>query len=186
MDGDKFCTACGCELPEDATFCPECGANLDAKTPCDPYAIGHMSKKKLTVAPLILIYGIFALIFGMISLIDSVMLTEDAYNQTIEIVSEMIGFDISSMMIPWSDDMPLLMSISNSFLCISGALAIVDYATCKKGENHKLAYLLCAASAVSALGICAYSYNLSMGIFLCIVGLLVTFFVYRGKESFTG
>ena len=42
-ENGKFCVSCGARLPDDATFCPQCGASVDGNP--NPYQASGMAVK---------------------------------------------------------------------------------------------------------------------------------------------
>lgn len=186
MEGNRFCTACGAELPDEATFCPECGANVNGTA--NPYV--HQNHASRSNGPgilptFILIYGILATIGGLMDAVTYAGLTEGAYNELIDMISEMIGMDISSQMPVWTPSMPILMTLSSIAMLISGVLAILCYMKCKDGENWKVSVILCLASSIACIGICSYPLFASLGIPTLTIGILVTVLLYMKKDSFS-
>ncbi|MEM1607076.1 MAG: zinc ribbon domain-containing protein [Candidatus Bathyarchaeia archaeon] len=57
-----FCRKCGREVPQDARFCPYCGADQTSYTPLPPLAqVGLETKNTGLAAVLALVFGIFGL-----------------------------------------------------------------------------------------------------------------------------
>ena len=117
-------------------------------------------------------------------MISSIGLTEAAYNDLLQELSNVAGMDISEFMPAWSDNFPLLMTLSTAFVTISGVLAIVCYYKCKNGGNWKTCVTLCAASSIACLGMGCFPFFLSTGVVLCTIGLLVTVLMYTRRDAF--
>ena len=68
------------------------------------------------------------------------------------------------------------------FGIVSPVLALVSYYFCWKGGPWKNAIILCGLSSVLILGTCIAS---SMeGLILFLIGMFVTFMLYRDKDTF--
>lgn len=184
MEENRFCTRCGAELPEGAVFCPECGAPLGQGSAQNPPASVRTNQGIGLLGIFILLYGVLAVIYGIMDMSSTIGLTESSYNELVESMSEMLGMDMSQYMPTWSADMPMLMTMSMAFLTISGILAIVCYVISKKKNDWKMTVILCAASAIACLGMCCFTFYASIGILLCVIGLAMTAIVYTKKDCF--
>lgn len=185
MEEYRFCTRCGAELPEGASFCPECGSPIGQSAAPDPAPYARPVGQGIGIlGVMILLYGILAVICGLMDIIWSFGLTEASYNDLIQWLSNWTETDLSEFMPEWSDNFPFLMALSMTFQTISGILALVTYFKCKKGGDWKTCVTLCAASSVACLGIGCFSFYLSTGVVLCTIGLLVTVLMYTKREAF--
>ncbi len=183
MEGNRFCTRCGAELMEGASFCKECGSPVGGYA--NPYpAGGYRVKKGPSFAFLILIYGIMAVVIGLIDAVSAIGLTEEGYQEMLDMVSGTAGMDVSEYFPAWSSDMAVLMPLSMVFLAVSGAIAIFCYFKCKKAEDWKTCVILCAASSVACLGICCFSLYAVIGIILFVFGLVFTALLYASRNTF--
>ena len=189
MEGDRFCTRCGAELPDGAQFCAECGAQVGGGGNLNqPYGSPYDYRERGRTGPgfsfVILFYGIFAIVLGLMDLVSGLGMNEAAYNDLIDSMSSMTGMDASTMVPAWTDSIPMLMSVSMGCLIVSGALAVVCYSLCKKAENWKAAVIVCAAASVACLGICSFSVYTYLGIPLFVIGLLITAMLYMRRDTF--
>ena len=185
MEEYRFCTRCGAELPDGASFCPECGSPIGQDAASDPdYHAAPVGQGIGFLGVMILLYGILAVISGLMDMISSIGLTEAAYHDLLQELSNVAGMDISEFMPAWSDNFPLLMTLSTAFVTISGVLAIVCYYKCKNGGNWKTCVTLCAASSIACLGMGCFPFFLSTGVVLCTIGLLVTVLMYTRRDAF--
>ena len=185
-DENRFCTACGARLPEGSIYCPECGRPVDGGQ--NPYAAdpgwdrGMVQRRKSSIPVFLLLYGIFGLIVSLYMLSFAYGLNEEVYNQFLQNAEEMIGSDVSPMMPPWEDSLRTMMLAASVFGIISPVLALVSYYFCWKGGPWKNAIILCGLSSVLILGTCIAS---SMeGLILFLIGMFVTFMLYRDKDTF--
>ena len=185
MEGNRFCTKCGAELPDGAAFCPECGATTDPSAAAAvPSYTRAVAKPSLSFAILILGYGILATVLGLMDALTTIGLTEAEYNDMISMMSDAAGMDMSGYMPVWTDSLPVMMSLSMGFLAASGILAIVCYIFCRKAEDWKLTLGLCLASSIACLGICCFSLYSFIGIPLFVIGILMTVLLYLKKGAF--
>ena len=131
----------------------------------DPYVQRPQAKTgRFGLAPMILVYGIFATIIGLMDVVTYIGLDEATYVDLVNQMSEISGIDAWTIMPAWTPDMALLMTLSMACLTVSGVLAVACFAMCRKGENWKVSIMLCAASTVMCLGICAFTMFASLGI----------------------
>lgn len=185
MEEYRFCTRCGAELPEGASFCPECGSPLGQGAVPNPGSYAAPARQGIGfLGVMILLYGVLAVISGLMDMVSSIDLTEAVYNDLIQELSNMTGIDVSEFMPAWSDNFPFLMTLSAAFATISGVLALVCYYKCKNGGDWKTCVTLCAASSIACLGMGCFPFNLSTGVVLCAIGLLVTVLMYTRKDAF--
>lgn len=193
MEEDRFCTRCGSELPEGASFCAECGSPVGgdgspSQSYGSPYSAPYVDRTRAGKGPgfafIILLYGIVAIVFGLMDAVSYFGMTEASYNELIDYMSEIMGMDASGFLPVWTDGTGTLMGLSMVFLIVSGVLAIVCYVFCRKAESWKLAVLTCAASAVACLGISCFSLYVYLSIPLFVIGVLVTALLYSQRNTF--
>lgn len=182
-ESPAFCTRCGATLPEGATFCPGCGATVGDDA--EPYVQRPQAQTgRFGLAPMILVYGIFATIIGLMDVVTYIGLDEATYVDLVNQMSEISGIDAWTIMPAWTPDMALLMTLSMACLTVSGVLAVACFAICRKGENWKVSIMLCVASTVMCLGICAFTMFASLGIPLFAIGLVMTVLMFVKKDTF--
>ncbi len=183
MEGNRFCTRCGAELMEGASFCKECGSPVGGYA--NPYQTGgYRVKKGPSFAFVILIYGIMAVVIGLVDALSAIGLTEEAYQEMVDTVSNTAGMDMSGYFPAWSPNMAVLMPLSMVFLAISGALAVYCYFRCRKADDWKTCVILCAASSIACLGMCCFTFYASIGIILFVFGLVFTALLYASRNTF--
>ncbi len=186
MEENSFCTSCGYNLPEGATFCPQCGANVNGPASGYDPRRGYDSRPKMGFLILILLYGVFATILGLLDTLSYMSLTEETYQATIDMLSDMLGMDASEIMPAWYDNMPRDMAISSACMMLSGMVAVVCYVKTKKADDFRMSVLLCAVASVLPLGMAIYPSNMGTAVILCVIGLLMTYLMYSKKEAFSG
>jgi hypothetical protein len=167
-----FCIKCGQELPQGATFCPECGYKVGD-------AINYMNngptKKPVnlsTITILILIYAVFAILTGLfcayIALQADVILdlmremAPDEYQQ-------LIDMGVTAEMMAYIYALPaIMMTISGVFAVLSGYL--VD-----KRKNNQMAFLFCILASITSFPL----------IITLVVGVIIAVKIKDAEEQFT-
>jgi len=191
-DDFKFCYKCGVELPEGSDFCPECGNRVDptAAAGRTEYTATPVQEKKgnLGAVPImVMIYGVLAIITAVFFAI--VGLTLEALIQMIinaaeqgvipeEQAEELLAL-ISQITI---GTLQLYMVICAAFMALSGILALVSGHYAGRMVKFKLCFASCViASLLPAMLITVMPFSFV----LTIVGLLMCYFIYSKRESFT-
>ena len=190
-DEFKFCYHCGANLPDGSAFCPECGAKLDVESMpaanISRPAPTTSGKNPLSPFPiLILIYGILAIIGGLVSLlfaisIDSLLETLDemvkagqidqaAYD---ELYNAINSFFVSPQ---------VAFSWMGCILLASGILATLAGVKSSDLKEWKISVSCCAAAA--ALPLLLLPFDILNAILLPLVGFLMTYMLYKNKDKF--
>ncbi len=171
MDDDKmFCTQCGAVMGEGDQFCPSCGAKADgAPNPYRESPASRDSESLNTTRILILLYGIFASVFGILALAGSTMLNDPSMQQAMIDA----GFNVNM------NDLAATVALESVVLLASGLCAIVSSYFVGKRTNYTLALVLCiAASALSLI-------MFPIGIVTLLVGLYVAYRVKSAQSLFS-
>lgn len=176
-DENKFCTACGAMLPDGAEFCPECGAGIGGRANPHSYAQGpgYTPAQRTgppTISILVLIYGVFALILGVVSVYLGLTFTEAGFQELVE------QYEAMGMVFPleWSDSFSSEMLLTGGITIASAVCALVSYWFCYKRGPKTYAVIACALATVLSFGM--------IGIVSVIIGALVTFLLYRDSNGF--
>ena len=173
---NNFCVVCGAMLPPGAEFCPACGSGVDGRS--NPHAAearaGYSGSQSggINIGIFVLLYGIIALIVGVYGTYIGLTFTEADYNQIAEMY-ESFGLALPA----WSDSIPTEYLISGIMTVVSGALALLSYWFCRQGGPRTYAVVACLAASVLSYGFFSF--------ISIIVGLIVTFLLYRDKNMFT-
>ena len=189
-DEIKFCYKCGANVPEGSSFCTECGASLNGgNTNRTEYtAVPNNGSNNMGAIPiLLLIYGIVAIIgaifliiigisFNMIietlkEFVESGALSEDDYEEVMKLISQ-IG----------TDTIMLYCTAQGAILIISGVLALIAGHFANKQMNYMTTIVCCGVSAVITFFIIPF--DLFFGILLPVIGLIVTYAIYKRKDNF--
>lgn len=176
---NRFCVRCGARLPEGAEFCPECGASVGGGG--NPYVSQQPYQPRQSTAmprmtTYILIYGVLAVIFGLISLYTGATLNEADWNSMIDMYEEM-GF--AGVLPAWDDFFRTQMLVAGACMVLSGACAFAGYWFCRQRGPRMYVVVACAVASVLTLGMMDVT-----SVILLIVGLFVTYMVYTDKTGF--
>lgn len=176
---NRFCVRCGARLPEGAEFCPECGASVDGGG--NPYVSQQpYQPRQSTAVPkmsiYILIYGVLAVIFGLMSLYEGAILSEADWNTMMDMYEQM-GFE--GILPPWDEFFRTQMLISGACMILSGACALAGYWFCRQRGPRMHVVILCAVASVLTLGMMDVTAVITL-----IIGLFVTYMVYNDKTGF--
>lgn len=175
---NNFCVVCGAMLPPGAEFCPACGSGIDGKS--NPHVTGtragytNSQSGGINVGIFILVYGLIALIYGLYSAYLGLTYTEASYNDLLQMAESM---GMGGMLPAWSDSIPTDFLISGILTIASGALALLSYWFCRQGGPRNYAVVACFAASVLSFWF--------FSVVSIIVGLIVTFLLYRDKNMFT-
>lgn len=170
----KFCAYCGANLPSGSSFCPECGSSVSGgANPYRPAASPNASNPLDTVATFTLIYGIIAVILGLIC-----VLVGFAFDQSL--VDELIAQfpELEAELSAWDVGLMRTESIVAGILSVaSGGLAIVAYGNMKNLVKWQMTFILMILSSILSIG---FIFLISVAI-----GLIMCYFVYKNKDAFS-
>lgn len=158
-----FCTRCGSSLPPNSQFCPECGSAVDGGT--NPYATGGRPRSQYrdgldSTATFILIYGVLALIIGLMFVSMGVSTTDQMMQDAIDQAGYggMITVEL----------MRTVMNVVGACMVVSGATALVAGFFSLKCRNLDIALFACVISSIAALGFFGIGFLLfAIGIVMC-------------------
>lgn len=190
----EFCTQCGASLEPDSTFCSECGNNVAEPDLIYNSGIGHVSNTDFvygsndiakTRAESRMIW-IYILMVGYLFI--GVMLASTGI--LYERIMDIIGSDPALIEIIESSGVSYEYMASQSdamfkfgiLVAVSVVLVMISFIMSIMKTKHNLAVILCAAGSIILIG--TYFSGVSDGIFLGIIGLLVTYMLYTTKPAF--
>ncbi len=190
----EFCTQCGASLEPDSTFCSECGNNVAEPDLIYNSGIGHVSNTDFvygsndiakTRAESRMIW-IYILMVGYLFI--GVMLASTGI--LYERIMDIIGSDPALIEIIESSGVSYEYMASQSdamfkfgiLVAVSVVLVMISFIMSIMKTKHNLAVILCAAGSIILIG--TYFSGMSDGIFLGIIGLLVTYMLYTTKPAF--
>ncbi|HKM14009.1 MAG TPA: zinc-ribbon domain-containing protein [Candidatus Methanomethylophilaceae archaeon] len=189
-----FCTQCGASLDPGSAFCSECGNNVAEpdhiynsgpnQAPNSNFVYGSSDIAK-TKAESRMIF-IYILMVGYLFIGLLLASTGILYDQLMEIIgSDPALIDmIESSGVSYAD-MVLLTDAMLTFgilVAVSVALVMVSLVLSVMKTKHKIAVIFSAAG--SFVLIVTYLSGISDGIFLGIIGLIVTYLLYLTKPAF--
>lgn len=172
-----FCVGCGCQLPADATFCPECGQSVDGRD--NPYQ--HSGQVQTAVDDLnklqmwILVYAVIAALAGALFLVMGSALNQELWDTMLELIDpSMVGAYEELGMDAFKNSLYLL---GGTLFC-SGIFAGVSGYLTGKHRNWIVAFVTCIAASVLSLGFGVF------GVITLVIGLYMAFRIYKGKNAF--
>ena len=159
----KFCAHCGANLPSGSSFCPECGSSVSGgANPYRPAASPNASNPLDTVATFTLIYGIIAVILGLIC-----VLVGFAFDQSL--VDELIAQfpELEAELSAWDVGLMRTESIVAGILSVaSGGLAIVAYGNMKNLVKWQMTFILMILSSILSIGF-IFLISVAIGLIMC-------------------
>ena len=175
---ESFCTQCGAKLEPGATFCSACGKGVSemsgssdaGASPSGPApgrtANAPNNEPMRTISFAILIWGVFAAIFGAYCLIASdsiVQILKDTgtWQQFVD-----MGYTESYVkdIFVWS----------GALMLASGLTALLSAHFVYRGERFQIAFVMCLISTLFAC----------TGIITFVIGLIVCYQIYKYKSQF--
>lgn len=193
-DQKAFCTQCGASLEPGSAFCSECGNNVAKFDPIYDsgpdyvhnssfvYGSNDVAKTKANGRMI----WIYILLIGYLFIGLILSSTGILYEHLMEIIgSDPVLIDMLessgvsyAFMVSQTDAMftfGILVAVSVVFVLSSLLL-------CFSKRKHKIAIILCAAGALVLVG--SYFSGISDGMFLGVIGLLVTYLLYTTEPAF--
>jgi len=165
-----YCTQCGAEMGPEDTFCPSCGARADGAVNPNRRAPASAESNSLdTTRILILLYGIFALGFGLLALAGSSMMNDPSMQQAF--IDAGLDVDFESL--------AASAALESAVVVVSGICAIISSYFVSKRTNHTLALILCIAAAAASLIL------FPLGIITFVVGLYMAYRVKKAESLFS-
>lgn len=173
----KFCTACGCNVPEGAQYCPECGRPLEGSEAQAKQAemtrnmeTMYLESRRNFLTFALSIYAFPAVIFGLLAILDAGHTAHVIWNNVdFQHYIQSHGWDITEE------------TIKNAVLSIgavevvSGLCAGVSLYFVYKGVKRKIATILCIVAAA----LCTWSL---LGVFL---GMMMALNIHGEKDLFS-
>lgn len=181
---ERHCVRCGEPIPAGSEYCPTCGAALDG-TPYNRVETFYMdragygkSEDTLGSTPkLILIYGVLAVIVGIVALA--------AYGSLPGRWDEMADAEGLSygMTLAQTQTATLFLGV---FILVSGITALIGGFLAGKRIMYTPCLVLCVIASVAPLGMAVGLIPLIVwGIILCVIGLVITNRIHVNRDAFT-
>lgn len=185
MTDERYCTECGYHLNPADRFCPACGATVRecedyvapvADAPGTSNVVRPTSDRAGKITVLALIWGILALVFGA-----SILLQLDTMVDTF--VQSAISIDMGNGQNMWeylvdngvgTDEIRLIYLLNGGAFALSGFFALVSAHFVHRRQSHSTAFIFMLLSALFAF----------MGLLSLIIGLIVTYYLYKSKDEF--
>jgi len=193
----SFCTHCGAKLTEDASYCPECGSPVPGvrsnpytgSAPCGDtgaYEVQRADDRLIWIVVLVGIYAALSLISGLFTATESPMLIQYMKEA---MTPEQWQTMLDSLMM--TEDQLLAYMVGSGYASVaSGALAACAVALCAIRRYWLVAVLFCAAASFAVLTALAFAPPVAMGGtalssgVLVVIGLMMSFIIYRSKPAF--
>ncbi len=190
----EFCTQCGASIEPNSVFCSECGNNVaepDSIYNSGPdhaldtnFVYGSKDMRKIRAESRMI--WIYILMVGYLFIGLMLASTGIMYERIVEI----IGSDPALIDIVESSglDYAYMVSLSGAMftfgvlVAVSVVLVMISFILSVLKTKHNLAVILCAAGSIVLFG--TYISGLTDGIFLGIIGLLVTYMLHITKPAF--
>lgn len=180
---ERNCVRCGEPIPAGSEYCPTCGAALDG-TPYNRVETFYMdragygkSDDSLGSTPkLIMVYGILAVIVGII-----VLAVYGTLPGRWDAIADAEGLAYG-MSLAQTQTATLFMG---AFILISGITALIGGFLAGKRILYMPSLVLCAIASVTPLGMCLGLVPLIIwGIILLAIGLLMTSRIHANRDAF--
>lgn len=173
-ENGKFCVSCGARLPDDATFCPQCGASVYGNP--NPYQASGMAVKSQDTLGntymFILIYGIVAVIFGLLMAASGLSMDQQMWDQFIATLPADIADIYSAVTL---EEFKSTCYLAGALFVGSGACALVSSFFVKSRTKWIVALVMCLVASLLSVEM----------IITLIIGLFMTFKIYVNKNVFS-
>ncbi len=175
MDDNKFCVVCGANLPPGSSFCPSCGSNVDG-SPNSLHANQPRTSRSLGYIPtLVVLYGALAVVFGLLTA-ATLGTWESIWDQICDSDGLYMGYTLEKM-----TSACLWLGIA---MVVSGACALVSYWFLRNLTNFNMALGFCVLASVTPF-IYLASGELDLSPLIpMIIGLIVSYMIYKKKSAF--
>ena len=180
---ERHCVRCGEPIPAGSEYCPTCGAALDG-TPYNRVETFYMdragygrSEDTLGNTPkLIMIYGILAVIVGVVALGTYAGLP-DRWGSLANADGLCYGMTLAQ-----TQTATMYLGI---FILISGITALIGGFLAGKRSMYMPCLVLCVIASVAPIGMGIGLIPLAIwGIILCVIGLVMTNRVHVNRDAF--
>ncbi|MDR2698727.1 MAG: zinc ribbon domain-containing protein [Candidatus Methanoplasma sp.] len=166
-ENSNFCSGCGAPLRDSDTFCASCGTTRGGSANTTQYGNPKPKSHTLVVAAVLsIIWALIALGLGIYFTlwVDSLM---DLINSTPEYLEILNEYGITT------SDMSSVLYMIGAVLIASGLFAAISAALCLMKKFYIVALIMCILASV-----------LVITALVGIVGLIVAYLIYKGRDEF--
>ncbi len=171
MDDDRrFCVKCGCMLPPEASFCPECGTNISGGS-AHTHVTRTSARSLDSITTWMLFYGVIAILFGAY-MVYCAFNAEELLTIAEDMFEEMYDepFDLGVT----ADDLRTTYLFMAVMFMISGVCALISWNFVRTRANYKLASITCLIAAIAAIPL----------IFTTVFGLIIWLKIRDNQGAF--
>ncbi|MDL2241787.1 zinc-ribbon domain-containing protein [Bacteroidales bacterium OttesenSCG-928-L03] len=170
MDDEEslgFCTNCGAPLHSSDTFCTHCGKNVgDDPLPAPSDQYNRLGMKNTTLT----LIGVLSAIWAIIALYAGAMMVND-----VDFIIDLMKEDPATWekIAAYEEVLRTTLIAVGALMIVNGALCIVTAITCIMEKYY-----------IVAFGSCLIASILLLIALVGIVGLIMSYFIYKNKDSF--